>query len=152
MSLPRSEALQRDTMCLRVSTIWLSIPPRSFDLSTPPLSFVDTQRLTGVLETRSCSMAPHDWLPNCTSLSGTKATVRPHRVCVSLEKPRECCSRRGNRPGQLEKESLKTKSILARRSTSFCVGSLTRHAENAPHDSTRLSILRFNRARHRAHW
>src|SRR5260370_26601983 len=99
----------------------LSILPSPFGGLLPLLQPPHTQRLTITLETSFCARPSRDWPHNCSQFDGTEAIVRTHRVGASLEKSRDRCDRRGNRPGQLEKETRRTKSVLAHRSASFAL-------------------------------
>src|SRR5258708_6097935 len=66
--------------------------------------------------------------------------------------PRESPQQRSKRPGQLKKGSRTTGSVLARNLANLCSGSLTRHAEYTPHDSTGLPLLCLNCDCHRPDW
>jgi hypothetical protein len=66
-------------------------------------------------------MPPRDWPHNCSQFYGTDTIVHTHRVGASLEKSCERCDRRGKRPGQLDKEIRRIKTVLANLSTSLAL-------------------------------
>jgi len=137
-----------DTVCLRVSNILLDLLPFAltarFDF---PIRW--TRKTYWRVGNALCFRSEARLAAHCSLFDGHRS-VRPRTSGVRLlEMSGATMLSRGRSAWPVEKESHWAQPHTGKTFTVFlCFGSLTRHAKDAPHDSPRLSFLRFDLARH----